>query len=237
MKLNNGDIKKAVSVLMALLFLVCIHIASVYIFAVHRFSVAYPPIFTVQARNDINRYIEQKELYKFHPDKLAGSLKNDFPVVCSVTSEYRPDGMVMLFIQGAQPFLSIKGERVITSDNYAVPSSYYDKASLALLPTVEGLLELQDGRLPEHVFNYFKKIDADLIKGSQIAWKHENEVRISLKELQIEFVCNEQSVINQRLLDYCTTIAQEIKAQSSCMQSILADVRFADQIIISKIKG
>lgn len=237
MKLNSGDIKKAVSVIMALLFLVCVHIASVYVFAVHTFSVAYAPLFTVQARNDINRYIEQKGLYKLHPDKLARLLKRDFPIVCSVESEYGPDGKAMLFVQAAQPFLSIKGEDIITYDNYVVPSFYYDKSALALLPTIECSLELQDGRLPEHIFSYLKKIDADLIKGSQIVWRHANEIKITLKDLQVQLLCNEQSVINKGLLDYCTAIAHEIKAQSFCVQSILADVRFADQIIVSKIKG
>jgi hypothetical protein len=118
-----------------------------------------------------------------------------------------------------------------------IPSFYYEKSVLALLPKIELSLELQEGRLPEHIFSYLKKIDTDLIKGSKIAWKHANEIRISLKDLQIQFVCNEQSVINKRLLDYCATIAQEIKTQSSCSQSILADVRFADQIIVSKVKS
>lgn len=237
MKLNSRDIKKTVSILMALLFLVCIHVVSVYVFAVHTFSVAYEPIFTAQARNDINRYIEQKELYKLPPDQLTKSLKVVFPVVDSVKTEHRPDGKIILLLQAAQPFLSMKGESVITVDNYVVPSYYYDKSALALLPKIEFSLELQDGRLPEHIFSYMRKIDADLIKGSNIAWNHANEIRISLKDLQIQFVCNEQSVINKRLLDYCTTIAQEIKTQSSCSQSILADVRFADQIIVSKVKS
>lgn len=237
MKLNSRDIKKAVSVCAALLFLVCIHVASVYVFAVHKFSVAYEPIFTVQARNDINRYIEHEQLYKLPPHQLTKALQSAFHVVDSVHSEQRPDGMIILALQATQPFLSINKDYLITADNHVVPSCYYQTAAIVLLPKIEISLELQDGRLPEHIFSYIKKIDADLIKGSKIAWKHENEIKIDLKDLQIQFVCNEQSVITKQILDYCATIAQEIKTQSSSTQSILADVRFADQIIVSKVKG
>lgn len=237
MKLNSRDIKKAVSVCAALLFLVCIHVASVYVFAVHRFSVAYEPVFTAQARNDINRYIEQEKLYKLPSDQLVKSLRNTFPIIDSVRVDHRPDGMIMLQLKADKPFLSMSGDYLITAQNYAVPSCYYDKEVVAFLPKIECSLGLQDGRLPESIFSYIKKIDADLIKDSKIAWKHANEIKIDVKDLQIQFVCNEQSVINKKILDYCATIAQEIKTQSSSTQSILADVRFADQIIISKVKS
>lgn len=237
MKLNSRDIKKAVSVCAALLFLVCIHVASVYVFAVHKFSVAYEPIFTAQARSDINQHIEKEQLYKLPPDQLTKSLKVAFPIVDSVSSECRPDGMITLSVKAARPFLLISEDSLITVENYVVAACYYDKQTVALLPKIDCALELQDERLPGHMFSYLKKIDADLIKGSKIAWKHANEIRIALKDLQIQFICNEQSVLSKRLLDYCTTIAQEIKTQSSSSQSILADVRFADQIIVSKIKS
>jgi hypothetical protein len=236
MKLNSRDIKKAVSVCVALLFLICIHVASVYVFAVHRFSMVYDPVFTAQACNDIDQYIEHEKLYKLRPDKLTKALQSAFPIVKSVRSEHRPDGMIMLMVQAAQPFVSIGKDCLITLDNYVVPSCYYDKAVTVFLPKIESSCDIQNGRLPEPVFSYIKKIDADLIKGSTIVWNHANEIKINVKNLQIQFVCNEQAVITKRLLDYCTTIAQELKTQSSSTQSILADVRFADQIIISKIK-
>lgn len=237
MKLSFGNVKKAIYICAALLFLVCIHVVSVYVFAVHRFSISYDPIITAQARDDIDHYIQEKELYKLPSGQLDRSLKAAFPSISSITCRRRPDNVLELSLKAAEPHIVVGDDYLVTVDNYLVPYAYYEKEETGSLPIMQGISEMQDQRLPSHIFAYVQKLDRALLKEATILWKHSNEILITMKEPRLKLICNEYIIPTKELLDCCATIAHEIKAQSSSVQSLLADVRFADQIIVSKIKG
>ncbi len=237
MRLKYRDIKQFVYLLGALGFLVCVHVASIYVFAVHRFSVSYDPMLTVQACADIQQYLNETESYKLAPQQFASELQAAFRCVQTVTCRYQPNGELQISVKAYQPFARTDEGRVVTMSNALVPIDYYAPASIEQLPMVQIALQDDEQQLPQEVFSYLQQIDGVLIKGATIAWRHRNEIHLALTDPDLRLLCNEQIVPSQHLLDHCITIAHERARQAGPTCRMLADLRFTDQIVVSTVKG
>ena len=237
MRLKYRDIKKFVYLLGALSFLVCVHVASIYVFAVHKFSVSYDEQLTAQACADIQQYIKDADIHTLPPHQCAQELQAKFACIRSVTCRYKPNGIVEIELKADDPFVLLDDDRLVTVQNALVPVDYYVPASIEKLPTMQIALQDDEHQLPYEVFSYLQQLDATWLKEATIAWRHRNEIHLTLTDPHLQLLCNEQIVPNQQLLDHCIAIAHERAKQTAPAYCLLADVRFADQIIISSVKG
>ncbi len=237
MRLRYRDIKKFIYLLGVLSFLVCVHVASIYVFAVHKFSVSYDALLTVQATTDIQRYLKDTDIHRLPPHQCAQELQTKFACIQSVTCRYKPNGTVEIGLKAYAPFVRLDDDRLVTVQNAIVPVDYYIPESVEQLPTVQIVLQDDEYQLPCEVFSYLQQLDTAWLKGATIAWRHRNEIHLALTDPNLQLLCNEQVVPNQQLLDHCIAIAHEKAKQTAPAHRMLADVRFADQIIVSNIKG
>ena len=237
MKLKYRDIKRFVYLLGALSFLVCVHLASIYVFAVHKFSVSYDELLTVQAITDIQQYLKDTDIHKLAPHQCAHELQAKFACIQSVTCRYKPNGTVEIVLKACDPFVRLEDDRLVTVQNAIVPVDYYIPASVEQLPILQIVLQDDEYQLPYEVFTYLQQLDVAWLKGATVAWKHRNEIHLALTDPLLQLLCNEQVVPSQELLDHCIAIAHEKAKQTAPAYRMLADVRYADQIIVSKIKG
>ncbi len=221
----------------ALSFLVCVHVASIYVFAVHRFSVTYDELLTVQATTDIQQYLKDTDIYRLSAHQCAHELQTKFACIRSITCRYKPNGTVEIGLEACDPFVRLDDDRLVTVQNAIVPVDYYIPEAVEQLPTVQITLQDDEHRLPYEVFSYLQQLDAAWLKGATVSWRHRNEIHLALTDPHLQLLCNEQVVPNQELLDHCIAIAHEKAKQAAPAHRMLADVRFADQIIVSNIKG
>jgi hypothetical protein len=247
MKLKLGYIKKALYVCSALVFLVSIHIASIYVFAVHRFSVAYDMHLSQKAQDEISAYIQSTHMYiNEKPSKIAQLLQEAFPFISHVSCWYKPS-FVHIEVEAHRPCLQltheqiqshvITAQQVVTHNNYCVLADYFESYCYEGMPKLCIALDNQDNRLPADVFAYLTSIDPSLIKKSSIVWRHRHEIAFDLYQQPARLLCNYDNNITQSLLDSCDNIAQELINKPIYAKGFCADVRFEDRIIISKLKS
>jgi len=235
-QLKYRDLKKAAYMFGFLSALVCIHIISVYIFAVHKFSIVYDAILSDKARKDIHQYLKDSKAYAMSSDTFADMLQSSFACVGAISCRYKPNGTAEIIIQADNPCMALEHDRVVTTKNYIVRADYYIPEALLLMPLIKVSLLPDAHRLPDDVFCYIQNIDPLWLAHTTILWDHYNEIHMLFAQHKLELLCSSRMVPDQKLLDDCLAIVHEMHDIASD-HTILADVRFADQIIISQIKS
>ncbi len=242
MRLRLRDIKKILYLASILVFLVGIHIASVYVFAVHRFSISYDPLLSSKAEQKIDAYMRETALYSSSkPLEIAQQLQEAFPFVSSVTCRYTP-GWAHISLRVYAPSFRLNSDEIgrdmiVTQNNHYVPADYFEPYVCAKKPNLRIITENVDKQLPADVFAYLASIDQELLAQSSVEWRHRNEIVFQLAQLPVRLICNYQHKVTQELLEQCDGIVAEVAQKPLFKFGISADVRFDDRIIVSKLKS
>lgn len=236
MRLKAKGIKKIALTCAGIIFLISVHVASVYIFAVHRFTVSYDPTVSEKAQAHIEDFIQLSTVYAVaSPLKVVQQLQEQFPFIQKVNCSYTPSGL-HLFIKTYHPCIKLEHNELVTTNNYRVPADYFTSSALENLPVLYASLN-DSNRLPEEMFAYVTAIDPDLLKGGAVRWHHTNEIVCFLHGQPMNFVCNYQTRPTQKIIRQCLDIKQDLKDRPGLAQKFSADVRFADRIIVAKIRN
>lgn len=235
-QLKYRDLKNAAYIFGFLGLLVCVHVISVYIFAVHKFSVIYDANLSDKARKDMHQYLKVSKAYAMPSDTFADMLQSSFTCIGAISCRYKPNGTVEIIIQADKPCMALEHDRVVTTKNYIVPADYYIPEVLAAMPLIKVFLLPDAHRLPNDVFCYIRNINTLWLAHSTISWKHYNEIHMVFAQHKLQLLCSNRKVPDQKLLDDCLAIVHKTHDMSS-EHDMLADVRFADQIIISQVKN
>ncbi len=242
MKLRLRDIKKALYLASVLAFLVSIHVASVYVFAVHRFSVFYDPLLSSKAEQKIDAFIRETALYSLRkPSEIAQRLQEEFPFISCVTCRYRPE-CVHISLQAYSPSFQLNSDEIgcdmiVMQNNWYVPADYFETYVYAQKPNLKIITENTDEQLPSDVFAYLASIDQTLLTQGSVDWRHRNEIVFQLAHMPVRLICNYRHKVTQQLLEQCGQIVAEVVQKPLFKSGISADVRFDDRIIVSKLKS
>jgi len=220
-----------------LLFLVSVHIASVYIFAVRRFSITYDPAFSTALCNEIELYVGSKEKRALGFNQLDKDLQRAFPCISAIRCQCNSNGEAFLHVQAVQPLIKLNDKQIVTALNDVVPLYYYVASEVQHLPHLRVAMQDCEKHLSQTVFDYMRCLDADDVKHMLLSWKDSNEIQIAFDNQNVQLLCNAQTVPNRSIVTRCAEIAHEIHLKSPSVTSCIADVRFDNQIVISKIKS
>ena len=235
MRLRYKDIKKIAWMCAAMLFLIGVHLASVYVFAVHRFTVSYDAALSENAQSAVEEYIRISRLYESaSPEQITQELQSKFPFIHQVTCSYAPSGL-HLNIKSYRPFVQLATGHVVTANNYCFPKDYFIRSKSIGLPILHAALAQRE-QLPADMFAYLQSIEKDLLKGAVIRWNHVNEITCEIAGQPMQLVCNYQKKPTRAVLESCRVIAQDLKKQPLLAKGFCADMRFDDRIVVAKLR-
>lgn len=236
MKFRKKNVKKVAWMCGAIIFLIAVHMATVYLFAVHRFTVSYDgEALTEKAEQEIEHFVQDSALYKDQVQKIIASLKSAFPFIKHVTCSYVPYRMHIAMT--VYPLLArIGDDSVLTQNNVCVAGEYYN-ASLQLDLPVLHAVDIQQGKIDPGLFAYLSCLDHDLIKRAQIYCRSEHEVIFDLFEKPMRLISNYKNKPTERMVDYCMRIAKDKGDDGATKPRFTADIRFADRIIVAGLRN
>ena len=232
MKLKSRDIKKVCTVVAALFLLVTVHVASVYLFAVHRFTVIADHRLSSTAVEHIEAFLSSTDEHtSLSMQALAQKLKQHFGFLETVSCCQRADGIVEVIVEQAAPFMLLNnGTMALTKHNRIVSPQVYAAIKKEKLAICNVPLLSNEQQLPHDAFAYLRAIEKEILPGSTIDWQHRHTISFHPAGHTIELICNQEIKPSSQLLDHCHHILSE-----SNWQGLRADARFDQQIIISKL--
>lgn len=236
MRLRYRDIKKIICLCAAMLFLVGVHVLSVYVFAVHRFTVSYDTALSEKAQDAVEDYIRLSRLYEVtSPEQVVQQLQTQFPFIRQVACAYNPLGL-HLQVKVYRPFVQLPKGEAVTANNCRVPSDYFTQSRYAGLPMLHVTLAERE-RLPDDMFAYLASVEPSLLAGGVVRWRHNNEIVCELPGQPIRLICNYQKKPTREVLESCHVIAQDLKNQPTLAKGFCADVRFDGRIVVAKLRN
>lgn len=229
-------IKTIVYTCLALIFLISVHLASVYFFAAHQFQISYDPLISSQTASDITTYINNYPITSLSFKQLEQSLQKDFACVASIQASAQPHGIIKVYVDAIKPLCVVDDKNIITAHNSIINADFYSPDITQRLPALQISLQTDQKRLPSETFAYLASLYSFNIPHMEIIWKQPHDVQIHLLTENIKIRCNAYTTPDQQFFDRCIQIARE--HQQPCIQAkkVLADIRFDNQVIISKIK-
>lgn len=229
-------IKTIVYTCLALIFLISVHLASVYFFAAHQFQISYDPIISSQTQSSITTYINNYPIQSLSFKQLEQSLQKDFACVSFIQAHAQPHGIIKLHVHAINPLYIINDKDIVTAHNSIVDAEFYVPEITKKLPALQISLQTEQKRLPPETFAYLSSLYSFNIPHIAVIWKQPHDVQIHLLTENIKIRCNAYTPPDQQLFDRCMQVIRE--HQQSCIQAkkVLADIRFDNQVIISKIK-
>lgn len=232
MRLRYRDFKKIMITCAAILFLIGVHILSVYIFAVHQFTVSYDDALSEKAQVAVEDFIRTSGIHRLPAQEFSKRLQETFPFVRKVTCTYAPNGL-QAYLKVHAPFVRLQQDQVVTCNNYCVSADYFAPCAYRNVPQLS--CALSDNRLPEEVYTYLCSIDPAVLKNGRIDWRHSNEIVFCLPDLPMHVMCSNFMQPTSEIISCCTAIAQDLQHPQS--SKLCADLRFNDRIVVTKLRN
>ncbi len=237
MKVTFRDIKKVGSISIALLMLLIVRKAVLALIAVHAISLTIDPLISDQAQQLIATRLQADDGYKtMSAAKLDQAVRAQFPFITMVACSYLPHGILHLELEAAEPSIVLTDGRLVTEQNVVVPQAYYLPEAYEGCPELEIALGYDEHELSDEAFRFFMKMDPAIACTCSCTWHHQYDIACVIDNA-VHLRCAKDTVPNKTLLERCNSIAQEMSQNKLYKAGWLADVRFADQIIISKLSG
>ena len=236
MRFRHRFVKKGMCVCMAMFFLIAIHILSIYVFAVHQFTISYDDILSEKAQHIVNEYVKASHLYERRSYELVSqTLLATFPFIKQVACAYTPTGL-HIGIKVHDVLIQLADGRCVTKNNHCIPAEYIVSARLAHLPLVHTAIASETHVLPEEMFNFFDDTEPLLLKKATVDYKHNYEIICRMNKVPFQIISDHRKNLTQKQLDLCYAIAQDVKNRADCT-ICSADIRFDGRIVVAKLRN
>lgn len=228
-------IKKITYTCLIITLSIIVYLISIYICAVHQFVITYDVQFAAKIQQNISAYIRQYPIRAFSFKQLEQSLQKTFECIASIQGSIQPDGIIAVHVTIVEPLYILNNERILTANNTIIAADCYACDSIKKLPALSISLHDQQKQLPHQVFSYVATLCTFNLPNMAVFWKEHHDIHVNLCANSIKLRCNAYITPARELFDRCVQLAKE-HSQSFMQARILADMRFDNQIIISKIK-
>jgi hypothetical protein len=219
----------------AMLFLVAVHILSIYVFAVHQFTLSYDDALSEKAHHVVEEYVRSSHLYERRsPELVSQTLLEAFPFIKQVACAYTPTGL-HIDIKAHDVCLQLDDGRCVTKNNRCIPAEYIVQSQLVHLPLVHAPVAPKAQLLPEEMFNFLTAIEPSLLQKADIDYKHNYEIICRLHKAPFRIISNHQKMLTQEQFDLCCAVAQDVENQADYAVSS-ADIRFDGRIVVAKLR-
>lgn len=201
-----------------------------------KYFIICDPIFSESLSADIKKFINS-DLKKKFPQDFTTLLQKKFPIVESVIIKRKNPDFLIIILNSCVPIYKINNTLVITKNEKLLPLTNF-------LPQVTENLENIDihelsGDLSDDLKLFIKKLNPEIPQDYNITWKNKNYITLKDKTANLVIVFEHNQIITKKLIKNCRNIFREkLKDLNKANdKQIIADLRFANQIVISLVKG
>jgi hypothetical protein len=240
MKLRYEHIKSTCAIGAMLIFLITVHTLAVYIFAVRNVVTHVDPLASSEGITALKGYLEDPKRYQQESTtRLAHNMQKTFAYIQSITIAQTPDHTIRAQINLHKPWIElVQQDQILMQNASAMPKKYLDGSYLRGITQLDTTLaDPETAEVSSQLITALQEIDQEIIAHSYITCNHLHEIRIHMKRDNMELVCNRTSLPDKKIVDQCKKIKHELETVDRYPDGICADVRFCNQIIISKLQA
>lgn len=240
MKLRYEHIKSTCAIGAMLIFLITVHTLAVYIFAIRNVVTQVDPLVSSEGIIALKSYLENPERYQRESAaRMAQNMQKTFAFIRNITIAQTPDHTICTQIHVHKPWIElVQQDQVLMQNASAMPKKYLDGSFLRGITQLDTTLaDPETAQVSSQLITTLQEIDPDIINNSYITCHHLQEIRIHMKQNNLELVCNRNTLPDKKMVEQCKKIKQELETNDRYPDGICADVRFCNQIIISKLQA
>jgi hypothetical protein len=240
MKLRYEHIKSTCAIGAMLLFLIVLHTGAVYLFAVHKVVTTGDQLASNEGMSAFKAYLEDPTQYQQQsPFRLAHAMHREFGYIRNITIRKTPDHTMYAHIYLQDPWIDlVQQDYVLMQNATAMPKKYLQYAQLHGITQLDTTLaDPETAAVSPQLIATLQEIDREIIANSYITCNHLHEIRIRMKKENMELVCNRNHLPDKMTMDRCKKIKAELEAVDRYPEGICADIRFSNQIIVSKAQA
>ena len=206
--------------------------------AIQYVSYHYDPQLSVTIRNAIEKQIALIEFDGFYQaETILKEIQRLFPHVASVSVRTLPYHAAEIEISGHSPVLKINDSFILTEQQSIIPKEYYACYAVDTLPDVQFNLR-QFAVSDEMMTAFHKAIKERLFDHFMVQVNREHEWHLLDKQDPAFTVCcNASSLPLGMLKETYRALKNRAQQKGSLKTAWMADLRFNQQIVLSRSKG
>jgi len=184
-------------------------------------------------QNKIVQHVDQ--CVHSSPQELITDIHTTFDCVQKIALQYEPDGAQMV-ISAHDILALINNHFLVTPSRNLIAKEWYNAAAVAAVKCMDVSL-LSERQLPDAIYAWIDRMPESLFHTFNVTWIDENSIELRhAQDPQLTIVCAHAQPIETVLLDSCIEQKAILLSNRQIRKgdSILADVRFDQQIILSK---
>ena len=212
------------------------------LFATRTVSCSFDSSVSCQAQTDVvNFLMDLNHKSTINPSQIIQELNQQFKWIDSVAVLRAPGNQAAVSVEVQRPFCILNAHHVMTDAGMVVQKQVYAPVALARLQTVYVPGEKLDSTLVSDVLRrYLAHMPDRVYEQYEVHCLHDLAVLLRDKTGdRFAVMCNPHDDVNHSLLDQCARIKHELRNRGSLRgkKQWVADVRFANQIIVSGHTG
>lgn len=181
--------------------------------------------FSRETRHQIVDFINES-LKRKTPEEFFKILKAKFPIIKSIIMHKKNPDLISITIHGYKPLYKINNNLIATDDLTMHPFKIFSEKFINKLEQIT----TQEGTDNSNFLQFINKLE-DIPQRYKVEWKKENLILLEDKEdKRLLFLIKYDSIPNRSILNICKRIKDEKQTKNACV----VDLRFDNQIIISK---
>ena len=205
-----------------------------------QFDLRFDATFSEAARQDITAFVESLDKrWALRPVLFTSIIKERFPFIQSAQSRLVPPGTMKLICHAHKPLCIINQTLLLVPPQSLCPTSYFQEAIVASLPTIAvepSLLKTYD---PKIMVSVVSGLGADIFARYQVAVPAEGSILFEDKQQpRLSLVCRVDKVPTTTLCMYGKYMHELLESRNAFKGKsnthFVADLRFEKQIILSK---
>ncbi len=207
--------------------------------AVQYVTYAFDQILSCELQRDIR---EQVALFEnegsYNPRTIISIICEQFPCVKSVAVHCQASNTATIEITAHDPIVRINGAHVLTDAKTIIPDRSYALYVVDSLPSFSMASALPE-RCSDRMMGAVRRCVEDRIfEQYTLSWVNEHELYFhDMRDPSFSLLCDAVSLPTHSTLISYEQLKDSIKNRKSAQNHWVADLRFDDQIIVSRDKG
>ncbi len=211
------------------------------LYTLDKATIRFDPLFSQTFCAQVVSWLEQNG--QSSNEHVYRELKKEFSGIVAIDARQRIAGKPTVIVKAACPFMRLNTEWILATDTAIVPQAYFDQEAIGHIPTmnVRNFNEHSTQFAQSARMNTVRAIISDLIDQFDVTWI--DETRIWFKDKTVpswNIVTDVYHIPHDEALKRYQSVIKAMNGKSSRgkkVQSWVADMRFADQIIVYGTKG
>lgn len=201
------------------------------------YSFSFDPILAKDLTNSIAKYSNQN-LKNNSPEILFKAIKNEFPVVNSISILRNSYTSIKIKVDAEIPNYKINDDLILTSQFQLLETNCFSQSYIDSLESIS--VQFDKSNKPLNIelefIKFISEFPKNLLTDFKINYNKKNEIFLTSKEDQQFLILTKYDKIpNSKIVEQCKRIKNEKNIQSN--KKFIADLRFNDQVMVSIIQG